>query len=112
MQPMRISEKGQRSPSETCRQVRGLVAQNIRFFASFRQLSLNQLADASGVSRAQMYNVLNGGSSPSIDWLTKVAPALGVEPWQLLVIHLPREANPDSHRPWESRPEYALAGEF
>jgi DNA-binding phage protein len=46
---------------------------------------LNSLADFAGVSRAQMYNVLAGNSSPSLDWIAKVAAVLERDAWELLV---------------------------
>jgi len=33
-----------------------------------------------------MYNVLAGTSSPSLDWINKVAPVLDVQAWELLVV--------------------------
>ncbi len=66
-------------------QLRSVFARNVRASAEARGLSLNSLADFAGVSRAQMYNVLAGNSSPSIDWMSKVAAVLELEVWQLLV---------------------------
>ena len=66
-------------------QLRAVFAKNVRNAAESRGLSLNSLADFAGVSRAQMYNVLAANSSPSLDWIAKVAKVLEVEPWQLLV---------------------------
>jgi len=65
--------------------LRAVVAQNIRVVAEARGLGLNALADFAGVSRSQLFNVLNGKSSASLDWLSRLAEALGVEPWELLV---------------------------
>lgn len=71
-------------------EIRNAVARNIRSLADRRGIALNALADFAGVSRSQLFNVLAGASSPSIDWITRVATALGVEPWQLLAGELPR----------------------
>lgn len=77
--------------------VRTRFARNIRLWAEERGISLNLLADRSGVSRAQMYNVLSGASSPSLDWIARIAPALGLEAWQLLVSpEIPRYAPIDN----------------
>lgn len=65
--------------------LRAVFAKNVRATAEERGLSLNSLADFAGVSRAQMYNVLAGNSSPSLDWISKVATVLELEAWQLLV---------------------------
>ena len=62
---------------------RGL-ARNIRRAAHARGLGLNQLSDLAGVSRAQLYAVLGGKSSPSLEWLCKVADALDLHPSALL----------------------------
>jgi transcriptional regulator with XRE-family HTH domain len=62
-----------------------VFAKNVRATAEARGLSLNSLADFAGVSRAQMYNVLAGNSSPSLDWISKVAHVLELEAWQLLM---------------------------
>ena len=65
------------------RRRRGL-ARNIRRAAGVRGIGLNQLSDRAGVSRAQLYAVLGGKSSPSLEWLCKVADALGVHPSALI----------------------------
>lgn len=65
--------------------LRAVFAKNVRATAEERGLSLNSLADFAGVSRAQMYNVLACNSSPSLDWIAKVAKVLELEAWQLLV---------------------------
>jgi len=46
---------------------------------------VSALADIAGVSRAQMFNVLRCTSSATVDWLAKVADALEIQPWELLV---------------------------
>ena len=66
------------------REVRAIVAKNIRGFARERRITLNRLIDFADTSKGQLYNVLRGTTAPTIDWLTKVANALDVEPWQLL----------------------------
>lgn len=68
-----------------CLETRRCFTQNVRRLAKRQDLSINALADKSGVSRAQMFNVLRGNSSPSLDWVSKVAPVLGVFAWELLV---------------------------
>lgn len=42
------------------------------------------LAQRAHVSRAQLYAVLSASSSPSLDWLCRIAEALEVEPNELL----------------------------
>lgn len=78
------SKKQKAIPEENLR-LRKIVADNIRKWAQRRGLSINILADRSGVSRAQMFNVLRTTSSPSVDWINRVAPVLGIPVWRLLV---------------------------
>jgi len=66
-------------------ELRQLLAKNIRAAARRKGLTINQLADFAGVSRAQVFNVLGCETSATIDWLAKIATALEVEVWQLLV---------------------------
>jgi transcriptional regulator with XRE-family HTH domain len=61
-----------------------VVAQNLRRVAQARGLPLNTLADLAGVSHSQLYALLAGRKSVTLEWLAKVADALEVEPWELL----------------------------
>ena len=47
-------------------------------------MTINAVADFAGVSRSQLYDLLASRKGVTLDWLAKVAPALGVEPWELL----------------------------
>lgn len=64
--------------------MRALLAENLRAAAERKGYTLTQLADFATVSRAQLFNVLKCETSPTVEWLTKVAAALEAEPWQLL----------------------------
>jgi DNA-binding phage protein len=64
--------------------LRALVAKNVRAVARRKGVALTALADFAAVSRSQLFAVLARETSPTIDWLAKVATALDVEPWQLL----------------------------
>lgn len=70
------------NPTELIRKV---IATNIRSIAVSRAIGLNALADRANVSRSQFFNVLRQTSSPSLDWVAKVAQALKVAPAVLLV---------------------------
>ena len=48
-----------------------------------RKMSLNALVDFAGVSRSQLYDVLSGKKSASIDWIAKISDALDVPPSKL-----------------------------
>lgn len=62
-----------------------MLARNIRALAKERGKTLNTWADLGGVSRAQLYAVLGRKTAPSIDWVEKLADAMDVEAWTLLV---------------------------
>jgi len=64
--------------------LRALVAKNVRAVAKRRGVALTALADFAAVSRSQLFAVLASETSPTLDWIAKVATALDVEPWQLL----------------------------
>lgn len=65
-------------------EIRELVAQNIRRLASEREISLNHLADFSGIARAAFYRCLGGDEVMTLDRLAKIATALEVHPMELL----------------------------
>jgi len=73
--------------------LRTLVARNVRVAAKRKRIALTALADFAGVSRSQVFAVLKSTTSPTLDWIAKVATALDVEPWQLLA---PRTAKRDA----------------
>jgi len=58
--------------------LRTSVAAKIRELAAARGVSIERLADLAGISRAMLWRVLNGSSSPTLDTLGKLADALGV----------------------------------
>jgi transcriptional regulator with XRE-family HTH domain len=64
--------------------LRALVARNVRLASKRKGIALTALADFAGVSRSQVFAVLKSATSPTLDWIAKVATALDVEPWQLL----------------------------
>lgn len=65
-------------------ELRALVAKNIRVAARTKGVALNALADFAAVSRSQLFAILASETSPTLDWMAKIATALDVEPWQLL----------------------------
>ena len=64
--------------------IRSILAKNIRHYAKIRKMSLNSLADFAGVSRSQLYDVLSGKKSASIDWIAKISVVLDIDPAKLL----------------------------
>lgn len=108
----------QKTIPAACLETRRCFTENVRRLAKRQGLSINALADQSGVSRAQMFNVLRGNSSPSLDWVSKVAPVLGVFAWELLVapevVHeASRQSQPAPmpvvHPPVAAPPAYSAA---
>jgi predicted transcriptional regulator len=72
---------------------RATLADNIRREAERQNLGINKLADFAGVSRSQLYDVLGCSKGASVDWIDKIADALGVEPAELLRQHARRKRN-------------------
>ena len=66
------------------KKIRSVLAKNIRKYAEEKKMPLNSLADFAGVSRSQLYDVLNENKSATVDWIAKVATALKVDPSKLL----------------------------
>lgn len=64
--------------------LRARLAQRIRALAEAKGFPLGQLADRAEVSRAGFFLALSGKSAPSLDFVAKVATALGVDPVELL----------------------------
>ncbi|MGJ6962158.1 helix-turn-helix domain-containing protein [Streptosporangium sp. G11] len=54
------------------------VANNVRAQRAHRQMTLDELAARSGVSRGMLVQVEQGRTNPSISTLTRIADALGV----------------------------------
>jgi transcriptional regulator with XRE-family HTH domain len=75
------------------RELRAVLARNVRAAAKRKRVALTALADFAGVSRSQVFAVLKSATSPTLDWVAKIAAALDVEPWQLLA---PRPAKRES----------------
>lgn len=94
--PPRKRQRGSRSGTVEGCALRSIFADNVRGRAKAIDLRLNALADRAGVSRSQFYNVLRQSSSPSLDWVAKIAAVLGVTPAQLLMP--PAQADYDYHR--------------
>ena len=64
--------------------LRSVFSDNLRYVIESRDLRVNWVASAAGISRAQIYNVLAGRSCPSLDWVEKIANVVGVPPSLLL----------------------------
>ncbi len=54
------------------------LAKRIRTLMAVKSLSVNRLADFSGVGRGRMSEILGAKSSPTVRTLERVADALGV----------------------------------
>jgi transcriptional regulator with XRE-family HTH domain len=60
--------------------LRKLVAANVRELAAQGGVSLNKLADLSGISRPTMHFLLTARSSVGVDTIAKISDALGKHP--------------------------------
>jgi transcriptional regulator with XRE-family HTH domain len=60
------------------------VAENIRKYAAKRKMSLNKVADFSGIARSSLYRFLGGQIDITLRRVHQIAAALGVEPSKLL----------------------------
>ena len=79
--PVKSSEV---APAETSADLAPVVGKNLRRLRTERGLSLERLAQASGVSRAMLGQVELGQSAPTINVLWKIARALDV-PFSALI---------------------------
>jgi len=57
---------------------------NIRWHAKERRIGMTHLPDRAGVGHAHFFEVMAGRASPTVEWLQKVARALGVDVHELL----------------------------
>ena len=68
----------------TPEEMRARVAARIREIARLKGIRMTELPALAGVSRAHLWDVLSGKASPSLDFLTRVANGLGVDPSDLV----------------------------
>lgn len=66
-------------------QIRRVVGQNLRYFREEAGLSQEQLGFESDLHRTYVSGVERGVRNPTVEILAKLAAALGIEAWQLLV---------------------------
>ena len=59
------------------------LVRRVRVLARLRGLSIEALADASGVSRPHLWRVLSGRSSPTVTIVARLAAGLEVDPVEL-----------------------------
>jgi transcriptional regulator with XRE-family HTH domain len=72
------------SPARAKDQLHLQVAKRIRALMKARKLSINRLADFSGVGRGRLSEILSGQSSPTLRTLGRLADALEVRAKDLL----------------------------
>ena len=65
--------------------LREVIAVNVRRYAARRHLTVPDLSDRSGVSRAALYRLLRCETSVTSDTLAKLALALSVDVHRLLI---------------------------
>jgi transcriptional regulator with XRE-family HTH domain len=65
-------------------ELRRLLAHRIRELRARRRKTTVALAGLAGVSAAHLYDVVGCKKAATVDFIEKIAGALGVQPWQLL----------------------------
>ncbi len=65
-------------------ELRERLAENIRRLATERGISLNTLADLSGYSRSQFFEIMACRATASVDFVWYVSKALNAAPGDLL----------------------------
>lgn len=51
---------------------------------SERGFNITRLAEETGMKNANISNLIHGKASPTLDTITRLSKALGVEPWEML----------------------------
>lgn len=64
--------------------LRDVLAKNMRWLRTDRNLSQEALADACGIHRTYIGGIERSERNVSIDNIARIADGLGVEPWCLL----------------------------
>lgn len=85
----------------TPKQLRAVFADNVRELAHERGLTLTAVADFAGISRAQLFVLMQGKRGGSFATLASVAAVLKVDPWELL---RPRTSTPAKKLSRRARP--------
>ena len=57
----------------------------VRGYLGFAGMNVTELADAVGVTRATMYNIMGGGNT-DLNTVSSIAKALGVNPLDILAV--------------------------
>ena len=70
-----------------------LVTENLRRLTEEKGIPLTVVADRAGLDRAEMFAVMAGELEGDLEWLNKVAEALGVEIAELVVDRQQRGQN-------------------
>ena len=65
-------------------ELRHIIGIRIRYYRELVRISQQDLASISGLNRSYIGGVERGERNMGIDNLSRIAAALGVEPWQLL----------------------------
>jgi ribosomal protein L7Ae-like RNA K-turn-binding protein len=61
------------------------VTKRIRAIAREQRIPVTHLPDRAAVGRSHFWEVMAGRSSPTLEWLARVAVALDVDPGELVV---------------------------
>ena len=70
---------------ETLRDLKPVVAANLRSLKKYRGMSQDGIAAAAGISQSSVGRAMSGATAADLDTLAGLAKALDVQPWQLLI---------------------------
>ena len=68
------------------RDYRGVLGNNIRFHRRKKSMSQEAVALAAGLPPQHLGDIERAGENPTLDTICRIAGALGIEPWRLLVV--------------------------
>lgn len=78
-------------PDETSSGIRTRLAARLREQLERRGVSIVELARRARTARSFLHAVLDGAKSPSLDWLARVAAALGIDVVELVKPDRPKK---------------------
>lgn len=67
------------------RDYRGVLGENIRYYRRKNSMSQEAVALAAGMSPQHLGDIERAGENPTLDTVSRIAGALGIELWRLLM---------------------------
>jgi transcriptional regulator with XRE-family HTH domain len=66
------------------RKLERILIGRIKELTSEQSMPMSHLAGRAGIARSSLWAVMNGHTSPTLDWVQRIAEVLEVEPIELL----------------------------